>query len=158
MPLPVSIPPRGIPTANHRARYVSTLRRYAPRARAAAASRASRDTVHLRALNEDMAMLTNSIRFADQANKRVSCIDSIRIRARVTRATGAIHFTGSYAGEANARPFLTPNGPIAVPHSDRRATERLASRNYKRSEQMDYGYCVWRPIARTGMFPAMPIA
>ena len=77
-----------------------------------------------------MAMLTGSIRFADQANKGVSCSDSTSIGARVTGATGAIHFTGSYAGEANARPFLTPNGPVAVPHSDGCATEGLAGRNY----------------------------
>jgi len=45
-------------------------------------------------------------------------------------AAGAIHFARRYAGEANARPFLTPNGPVAVPHSDGCATEGLAGRNY----------------------------
>lgn len=52
-----------------------------------------------------------------------------RLRARLVGTAGPVHFPRSDAREADARPFGTPNGTVAIPDMSWRAGECFAGRD-----------------------------
>jgi len=66
---------------------------------------------------------------ADQVDQRVARQHRIGCRAGMTIGTGTVEFARSNAGEPNARTFLAPYRPVAVPHGFGGAGESLAGRH-----------------------------
>lgn len=54
-------------------------------------------------------------RTAHQLDERIACLNRRGVGAGLIGAAAAIHFPGSDASDANARPFRTPDRAIAIP-------------------------------------------
>lgn len=60
----------------------------------------------------------------------------------LTGAAGAVHLTRRNTRESDARPFRTPDRPIAIPHANGCASEALAGSDDLEGEDEHRNYCI----------------
>lgn len=72
-----------------------------------------------------MTMAPGAAGSADQLDQRIARDHRIGCGARVTSGTGAVELARSNASKPDAWTFITPHGPVTVPHGFGRADESL---------------------------------
>lgn len=70
----------------------------------------------------------SSARATEEPNQAIACVDSSGTGAWMARATAPVELTCGNTGDADFRPLCAPDRTVAVPDSNRGATERLATR------------------------------
>lgn len=126
---PVSIPPQHPSTLDHRARYISALRRGAPGGGPRSTGPTHRGAAQGRTANQNMTLGTVPGRTPQTADQGVARIDGAGIRARLVRVAGAVHLPSGNARQTNVRTFRAPDWAVAIPDPDRSAGECLTRRD-----------------------------
>jgi len=75
-----------------------------------------------------------SARTAEDLNERIARFDCRTLRARLIGAAGTVDFAGGNTGNPQARAFLAPDWPIAIPDMGRCTGKGLPGGNHGRRE------------------------
>ncbi len=86
-----------------------------------------------------MALWERAARSAEDAHEPIASVDRVDRRARLIGPASSVHFAGRDAGDPHLRSLGAPYGPVPVPHCDRSAIERCASRYDLSGEIEEHG-------------------
>lgn len=130
MPAPVPLPPQCQPLLDHSTAEIEPVRLDAPGGCPGATSRANRSAFHWFAADQDMTLRAATDRAAQEQNEAIPSLYSGGSRAGMAEAAASVHLPRRDAGEADPRPFRTPDRPVSVPDMRRGAGKGQAGGDY----------------------------
>lgn len=122
---PVSAPAKCLSALDHRTAQIAAPRRDTPGCRAVVVITAGRNAAHRWAFDKHMTLARSAHRPADQAHQRVPGLFSAGFGAGLAATAGLVDLARCHTRQADARSFLAPDRPIAIPNPGRRAGECL---------------------------------